>query len=170
MRNIGGKLVSWAALFLLLLPVTAVRVQPETNLPDEACEEACVDQYSMSLIKDLLALPEGISVSVLDKRRDRLGDRAAIGLLKFVNEEELLKPPKLLRSLEIMRGAFSAPCLIEIPADRKPSVTLFVLRDLERRAKDESLRRKILATITFVQQSWSAPCDQGEPGKPDPAM
>jgi len=161
MRGNSIKLVFYAVLLsmLLLFIAAPANTQSETNLPDEACEEACVDQYSISLVKDLLELPEGVSVSFFEKRRDRLGDRAAIGLLKFLSEKELLEPPKLLRSLEIMRGAFSAPCLIEIPADRKPSVTLFLLRDLERRVKDKSLKRRIIETLAFVQGSWSTPCD-----------
>jgi hypothetical protein len=116
------------------------------------------DQYSIRLVKGLLDQPEGASVSWLDKARDRLGDRAAIALVKIFGEQELLQPRNLHRSLQIIHGAFSAPCLIEIASDRKPSITLFVLRDLERQVKDENLRKEVASTITFVEQGTSASC------------
>jgi hypothetical protein len=125
-------------------------------------EEA--DQYSIRLVKGLLDQPEGASVSWLDKARDRLGDRAAIALVKIFGEQELLQPKNLHRSLQIIHGAFSAPCLIEIESDRKPSITLFVLRDLEGRVKDETLRKEITSTKTFVEQGTSASCNGGKGG------
>jgi hypothetical protein len=161
MRNISAKIVFYGALFSLLLCCAVINV----NARSEANNGEDVDQYSIKLVKILLEQPEGFSISWLEKRQNRLGDLNAIALLKLLGEQELLESPTLLRSLGIMRGAFSAPCLIEIPADRKPSVTLFVLRDLERQVRDERIRQKILETISFVQQSVSASCDEDKAEK-----
>jgi hypothetical protein len=149
MINISKSILVLGALTSMLLCSSVTARSQQDNEED-------VDQYSIKLVKGLLDQPEGASVSWLDKGRDRLGDRAAIALIKIFGEQELLEPRTLRRSLEIVRGAFSAPCIIGIASDRKPNVTLFVLRDLERQVKDEASRQKIIETITFVQQSSCA--------------
>lgn len=149
---------------LLLLPGQNAIAVPQTS------DEEDRDEYSMTLVKTLLEQPEGFSVSWLEKRQGRLGDRAAIALLKLFTEQELLEPRRLIRSLSVMRGAFSTPCYIEIVADKKPSVTLFVLRGLERQVKDANVSKQIVETISSVQQNTSASCDGGKPGKPNSGL
>ncbi|HTC57691.1 MAG TPA: hypothetical protein VK706_14840 [Candidatus Sulfotelmatobacter sp.] len=156
MPRINGTILFYSALFLWLVCYP----KPDGIAQSESKNEADVDQYSIKLVKALLEQPEASAVSWIEKGQHRLGDRAAIGLLKSVSEHKLLESPTLVSSLRIMRGAFSAPCLIEVPIDREPSVTLFVLRDMERQVKDESIKQKILETMRFVQQSSSTRCDE----------
>lgn len=155
MPRINGRILFYSVLFLLwCYPETHGSAQSEVSNDDDAY------RYSIKLVKALLEQPEASAVSWIEKAQHRLGDRAAIGLLKSVSEQKLLESPTLVSSLQVMRGAFSAPCLIEIPIDREPSVTLFVLRDMERQVKDENTKQKILETIRFVQQSSSTRCDE----------
>ena len=154
MRNISNSILLLGLLASLLL----------CSSLNARSQDEDADQYSIRLVKGLLDQPEGASVSWLDKARDRLGDRAAIALVKIFGEE-LLQPRNLHRSLQIIHGAFSAPCLIEIASDRKPSITLFVLRDLERQVKDETLRKEVASTLTFVEQGTSASCVGGKGGR-----
>lgn len=158
MNNISRCILLFGALISVIF-CSSVNARPQDDKGGD------IDQYSIGLVRGLLDQPEGASISWLDKARDRLGDRAAIALVKIFGEQELLQPGNLHRSLEIMRGAFSAPCIIEIASDRKPSVTLFVLRDLERQVRDETVRKEVVATIAFVEQSTAASCDNGKAEK-----
>ena len=114
------------------------------------------DPYSIELVKTLLNQPEAFSVSWLEKRQERLGDRAAIALLKLLGEQKLMVPLNLRRSLKIIRGAFSAPCLIELSTDRNPTITVLILRDLEQKIKEGDEKRTVGETLTFVQRSTCA--------------
>ena len=161
MRNSDGKIVLYVVLFLLSFWGAVVIA----NAQSEANDEENVNRYPIRLVRQLLEQPKGFSVSWLEKRQNRLGDAAAIALVKLLSDQRVLESRVLQRSLEIVRGAFAAPCLIEVPADRKPSITLLFLRDLARRVEDENDKKKILDTVTFVEQSSFAPCSEDKTEK-----
>jgi hypothetical protein len=127
---------------------------------DEVGCERDVDQcqYSTTLVRGLLDTPDGIHTSWLEKRNVRLGDRAAVALLKLYTEQELLEPTRLARALKVIRVAFSSPCNTTISLDKIPKVTVFMLQDLQRQAKDEDAKRQILETIKYVQEASGVKC------------
>jgi hypothetical protein len=137
-----------------------------TPLPDTATkageprhDKGATDPYRIKLVESLLAEPEGTSISFIEKWEPTLGDGAAVGILKAVpTEEQLLEPRRLASVLGIIRGAFSFPCAITLPEDKTPRVTVFVLQDLLRQAKDEDAKRKIGEAIAYVQQQAATKC------------
>jgi hypothetical protein len=153
MRNI-----SWMTLVQSMFLVFLACQQTQTSLAQlstNSGEE--VDDYSVKFVHTLFEQPKGVSISWIEKRQARLGDKAGIALLKLFSEEQLLDPHTLGRSLEIIRGAFAAPCIVEI-SDRQPKVTLFVLGDLARQVKDQNLKRNIADMMTSLKAISSTSC------------
>ena len=114
------------------------------------------ETYDIPLIKGLLQHPEGLGWSLYDKQLDRLGDRVSIALLKALGEEELKNPQKIRTSLLLIRKSFSFPTLISITEDKKPKVTLFLLKHWEGEAKDPELKGEISELINFVKDKTAA--------------
>ena len=110
------------------------------------------DPYAEQTIRNTLAL-NGVSPSFVEKDIGRLGDRAAIGLMRVLSEEPLVRPDQLKNILSILRDAFRVRSIISNEADRQPKATLFLLNCLQEQAASRDLRDEISETRTFVSEN-----------------
>jgi hypothetical protein len=80
-----------------------------------------------------------------------MGDGISIALLKALSDRELSDPHTIEVYLPIIRGAFSEPQLVTTDIDKKPSVTLFLLKHLQKSVSNSQTRQQIEETIRFVE-------------------
>lgn len=149
----------WVSMFFLTSAIAGSSQQPE-----EARDNVCQGDDSIPTMVWFMKLRQGISIGGLDQRDvPRLGDSVSVSLLKLYTEEELLQPKTLQRALQGIREAFSSPCSIALPSDKVPSVTGFLLTNLERRIEDKTLRGQVLDTLAYVKQQTAAMhCEEPE--------
>lgn len=122
------------------------------NVAGQSITEKRDDAYSVHLVGNLLRYPTQLGAGFAEKQVNRLGDRVSIALLKILAEEELSNPQKVRTFLPLIRSAFLYPSLISITEDRKPKVTLFLLRHLENETRDARLKEEISQLIKFVKE------------------
>jgi hypothetical protein len=112
-----------------------------------------VDRYSIGLIRSALSLhAQGVHTSVIEKNIPRCGDLTAIALTKIYGEAELLDPKTVTSMLPIIKQSFSQPQFISDDIDRKPNITLILLRYLQQNVPDAQVQRDIEETIRFVRE------------------
>jgi hypothetical protein len=111
-----------------------------------------VDYYSIKTVQSLLNEESlGVTTGEGSKIRHRLGDRVSVALLKILSEGDLKNPQKVKMILPLIRSCFLYPNFIEIPEDKSPKVTLFLLRYFETVAVDTVLKNEISETMKFVK-------------------
>jgi hypothetical protein len=93
----------------------------------------------------------GYSLGFADKHVDRLGDRVSIALLKLYNEAQLKDSQTVRGFLPVVLEAFKYPQLIDIPADKEPRVTNYLLEHLEREVSDPVLKKEISNVRKTIQ-------------------
>ena len=112
---------------------------------EEAAQLESPDPYGVVIVRGLLAESADFSTGFSEKQRDRLGDRAAIAVLKIFSDQELRNPATARKVLRLIETVFRNPQLISVKEDREPRVTLFLLGYLEQVAPDRQLRQEISA-------------------------
>jgi hypothetical protein len=113
------KFLSYLLLLLLLCPQSPATT---TNVED--------DPYGEQAVRNALS-SNGVTFSFTEKAINRLGDRAAVGLMRIIADKTVTSPDQVKSILSILRTAFSAPSIIAVEADRQPKATLFLLQSLE---------------------------------------
>lgn len=112
------------------------------------------DPYALKFVETNLriasTMPGGPIPSVV-KDFQRLGDGVSIALLKILEQQDLTKPSTVESFLPLIRDAFSFPSIISVEANKKPKVTLFLLKYLEQNVSSQQARRDIQQTIKFVK-------------------
>ncbi len=94
----------------------------------------------------------GVSVSFTEKEINRLGDRAAIGIMRMVADQPLTQPGQVKIVLSILQDAFRVPGIITVDADRQPKATLFLLASLQNLSISRDLTAEIGQTKAFVSR------------------
>lgn len=110
-----------------------------------AAAQAIEDTYGEKAVNDAL-LTSGVSVSQIEKEVNRLGDRAAIGIMRVLEPKKLQNPEQIKNVLAILQQAFTAPRLITRAEDRSPKATLFLLDCLQHSPASTSIGSSIAAT------------------------
>jgi hypothetical protein len=111
------------------------------------------DPYSINFVQRALNLHEqGIHISIVDKRIPWRGDETSIALLKIFSEEQLSSPQVVATFLPLIQESFSEPQSILVNIDKKPRVTLFLLKYLQRSISDAQTQRNVEETIKFVEE------------------
>lgn len=110
------------------------------------------DSYSIQLVKNLLQYPAQLGAGFSEKQVNRLGDKVSIALLKILDEQALSNPQQIRKFLPLIHTAFLAPQIITIAEDKKPAVTLFLLRYLEANAQDGNLKNEIAQLMGFIKE------------------
>lgn len=110
------------------------------------------DTYSIHLVKNLLQYPAQLGAGFSEKQVNRLGDRVSIALLKILDEKSLSNPQQIRKFLPLIRTAFLAPEIIAIAEDKKPAVTLFLLRYLEVNVQDGNLKNEIIQLMGSIKE------------------
>lgn len=115
------------------------------------------DPYSINLVQMALKTEsQGLGIAKIQTAVARRGDQVSIALLKVLSERDLTDPQTVERFLPLVRDSFAQPQFISIDVDRKPEVTLFLLKFLQANVRDPQVQRDIKATIKFVEEKSTA--------------
>ena len=95
---------------------------------------------ALAVLQQVLALPIGVSAAHLEKALTRLGDRAAVALLKLYNDEDWSNSQSVKRALGIIEAAMRAPHVIAARFDQSPDVSILLLRTILENAGDDDAR------------------------------
>jgi hypothetical protein len=113
--------VSFVTLSMLCLSI---------SLPGQVEEN---DPYSVKFVQTTMKnRAQGLVIAKSQTHLARIGDGASIALLKVLSDSELSDPRMIEVYLPIIRGAFSEPQFITITVDKKPCVTLFLLKHVQK--------------------------------------
>jgi len=113
------------------------------------------DPYSIRLVQNNMQIAEaGLAgtLASVNKHLQRLGDGISIALLKIMEEQNFTDPKTVEASLSLIRLSFSYPQIISLEADKKPKVTLFLLKHLDQNVFDSQTKRDIQETIQYVER------------------
>src|ERR1700749_3214675 len=92
------------------------------------CQANVQDPYSEKLASAFISAPEGTVVfSMQEKAINRLGDGAAIGLIRHAGTGAPVTKQEPQRALSLIRMAFATPQIISTEADREPKATILFL-------------------------------------------
>jgi hypothetical protein len=83
---------------------------------------------------------------------NRLGDCAAIALIKLSVMDDYSNPRTATSFLSTIRDSFAEPQFIEGDEDKLPGVTMILLHYLVGVVQDAATKEEIRETIWFVQQ------------------
>jgi len=133
----------------LLLLVTVAAFAGE----DEPCHTP-IESYQPS-VESMLKMPEGMSVSWLDKYVGRLGDAAAVVLIRLGAPQNLKNPTDIRKALHILSLAFDCPSCIERDEDRTTGVTMLLLSTMEATTQGTQLREQISQTRDRIRNQVS---------------
>jgi hypothetical protein len=115
------------------------------------------DPYSVNLVQMALKTEsQGLGIAKIQTNIARKGDQVSIALLNALNERDLTDPLTVERFLPLIRDSFAQPQFISIDVDRKPKVTLFLLKFLQGNVRDPQVQLDIKATIKFVNEKSTA--------------
>src|SRR5215470_12067759 len=96
--------------------------------------------YAVAVLQGVLAQPIGVSAAFNEKALTRLGDRAAVALLKLYNDEDWSNSQSVMRALGIIQVAMRAPHVIAARFDQSPDVSILLLRTILKNADDDDAR------------------------------
>ena len=136
-------------LLTLLLLVTIAAFAGE----DEPCQTP-IENYQPS-IESILKSSEGMSVSWLDKHVSRLGDAAAVVLIRLGAPGNLKNPSDIRKALHILSLAFDCPSCIERNEDRTTGVTMLLLSAMEATTQETQLRGQISQIRDHIRNQLS---------------
>ncbi len=108
------------------------------------------DPYGLAAVREAMRL-KGFSSGFLEKQIDSLGDSVGIAFLKIYSMEQLRQETLAKEYLPVIRAAFSYPRLIARPEDRKPDVTLLLLRSLSKDDWNNDLKKEAADLISFLE-------------------
>ena len=81
--------------------------------------------------------------SFVEKSVQRMGDEMAVNLLRAYSDDEMMERVRLGSILTYLEAAFSEPGMITCKENRRPRVTVLLLRGLRDKTDDETLRKRI---------------------------
>jgi hypothetical protein len=110
------------------------------------------DSYSIHLVENVLQHPAQLGAGFTEKQVNRLGDRVSIALLKILDEQDLKRPQQVRKILPLIHNAFVAPQIIAIAEDKKPAVTLLLLKYLETNVQDGDVKKEITQLMSFIRE------------------
>jgi hypothetical protein len=74
-----------------------------------------------------------------EKSFSRFGDMTSVAVLQSLNDDEMTAPQTLKDVLLIIRSAFACPSrCVDVPDDRKPRITLLLLKELHNHTRGPS--------------------------------
>jgi hypothetical protein len=85
------------------------------------------------------------------KQLHRLGDGVSIALIKILGEKDLVDPKKVKSFLPMIQEAFAYPDLIIKEMDKKPTVTIVLLKYLVQNVTDSDAQKEIQETMALIQ-------------------
>lgn len=102
------------------------------------------DPYSEGFMHDVLA--SDVTTSHTEKALSRLGDRAAVAVMRSLADRDMNDPAQVKKILWVLQSAFSVPQNINEPVDRTPKASLFLLHCLREAPANRGLLDDIEST------------------------
>jgi len=118
------------------------------------------DPYSVRFVQNNLQIAKnspGVTFGPVVSGLQRLGDGVSIALLKILEERDLKDPKTIKAFLHLIRQSFSGPSIISVELNKKPKVTLFLLKYVEQAVSDSELKREVRETIEYVERQSASP-------------
>jgi hypothetical protein len=132
--------------FVLLLLVLGT---PSASAQTSRCDQECI-----KTVKELLRGQRlGVFTGWHEKGNGRLGDSAAVGIQKIFPNGKALASENIRLYLPIIIKAFQNKQMIEKPENRRPNVTLQLLKRLRTNVDDPILRQEIERTIASLSNT-----------------
>jgi hypothetical protein len=116
------------------------------------CQANPEDPYGEKLVSSFVDHPGAPVISMQEKTVNRLGDGAAVGLIRRLGTHPPATPEELQRILTVVKMAFAIPQIIRSEADREPKATLLLLSYLGYLPASASIKGEIEQTRSYVQQ------------------
>ena len=125
----------------------------------EPCQTSA-EMYAPA-VESIMRLPEGTSISWLDKHVARLGDGAGVALIRLGAPKKLKDPADVRKALYVLRTAFDCPlqCIVQ-KEDRTAAVSMLLLDAIEDRQQDAQLKKQIAETRDYIRSQLH---DAGSP-------
>jgi hypothetical protein len=110
------------------------------------------DMAEQTVRNALQDLSEGQYTGSTEKNLERLGDSAAIELIRVIQGHDL-SSSEIKNALLILEMSFASPRTIEIASDQKPRAALLLLRYLEYQTAEPELKNSIHQTKKSIEIS-----------------
>lgn len=109
------------------------------------------DPYEERLVAYFIGTPGTVVYySMQVKAVNRLGDGAAIGVMRYLGEQSLTSPEEGTRILGLIKMAYAAPEAIRSDSDREPKATLVLLKYLSYSTISKKLQPEIEQTRGYI--------------------
>ena len=145
-----------APLQLLSALLAAVSVYGQVTLshptpePAQSHRELTPESYRRAVIDAIMQ--EGTPIKRA-RLLHRMGDDAAVNVLRVIGEKQSLTPTQKETILAILETAFQRPESISNANDKEPRVTLFVLQWISASAENDALKRQATQTRQKVLEA-----------------
>lgn len=114
------------------------------------------DPYAEKLVSSLVTATGTLVIySMQEKAVNRLGDRAAVGLIRHVGAQAPVTSLELEHILGVLKMAFAAPETITSDVDREPKATLVLLAYLNYLPASGNSKGEIEQTRSYVVQQMN---------------
>lgn len=110
------------------------------------------DPYAERLVSSLVDRHSAPIISMQEKAVNRLGDGAAVGLIRRVGVQPPATAEEVQSILLVIRMAFAAPQIISSHADHEPKAALLLLAYLRYLPVSANIKGEIDQTRSYVQQ------------------
>jgi hypothetical protein len=114
------------------------------------CENAEAADPELIVHRALFQISKGAYNAEDEKQVRRLGDAASVAFTKEIGNRQM-KWTDIENFLFLVHEAFATPSTIQIPRDRKPKTSLFVLQTLNHLPLTDELKRSIADTKVFLE-------------------
>jgi len=114
------------------------------------CENAEAADPEFIVHRALFQISKGAYNAEDEKQVRRLGDAASVAFTKEIGNRQM-KWTDIENFLFLVHEAFATPSTIQIPRDRKPKTSLFVLQTLNHLPLTDELKRSIADTKVFLE-------------------
>jgi hypothetical protein len=118
-----------------------------SQTPSDTHPKRSAQEFRLVVIQRLMERPSPLTVG--DAQLHRLGDQAAVDIMKVLGENALgeAQTPTVL---DMLHKAFERPAAIVNHSDRAPKAASFLLRVLDAEAQDQIVKQRIAETREFV--------------------
>jgi hypothetical protein len=142
-------------LAILLCSGAARAQQPHFGykVPFQTDRPTSAEEWRLQLVKHLMQTPNEVTDSAVQLHR--MGDEAAVDVLKVLGASSSPTTADLQTALDIIHTAFEKPIAILDPINEKPRAAIFLLQYLGSIAREPATNQRIADEVKFVRAAAS---------------